>query len=139
MLEASTTSQPAPAARGTERGQAMVEFALVLPILCMILFAIIQFGLAFWRYQQVSAAASEGARRAAVSRPYNDRVNRAVTAAKDASPSLTASSMNVTVSSTWTAGSPVTVTVTYPQKITIMGVTFFNGNLTGKRTMRVEQ
>ena len=139
MLDASTTSQSTAPAPTKERGQAMVEFALVLPILCMILFAIIQFGLAFWRYQQVSAAASEGARRAAVSRPYADRESRAITAAKDASPGLTASSMNVSVSSTWTAGSPVTVTVTYPQKITIMGVTFFNGNLTGKRTMRVEQ
>jgi Flp pilus assembly protein TadG len=138
MHDAQRTVQIA-SGRTKERGQAMVEFALVLPILCLILFAIVEFGMAFWRYQQVSAAASEGARRAAVSRTYADRTSRAVTAAKDASPNLSPSQMNVTVSSAWTAGSPVTVTVTYPQKITVMGVTLYNGSLTGKRTMRVEQ
>jgi Flp pilus assembly protein TadG len=117
----------------------MVEFALVLPILCTILFAVVQFGMAFWTYQQVSAAASEGARRAAVSRTASDRTTRAVNAAKDASPNLTASQMNVSVTSAWTPGSTVTVTVNYPIDITVMGVTFLHSDLVGRRTMRVEQ
>ena len=122
-----------------EHGQAMVEFAMVLPILCMILFAIVEFGMTFWTYQQVSAAASEGARRAAVSRTAANRTTLVTNAVRTASPNLTASQLNVTTSSTWNPGDPVTVTVTYPERIQILGITLFNSNLTGRRTMRVEQ
>lgn len=121
-----------------EDGQAVVEFALVLPILTLIIFATIQFGLAFWNMQQVSAAASEGARRAAVSRTATDRDGRVVTAVRNASPNLTPTRLNVSTSSTWAPGSTVTVTVRYPQRIRVLGITFFNGDLTGRRTARVE-
>ena len=117
----------------------MVEFALVLPVLCLVLFAIIQFGIAFWHYQMVSAAASEGARRAAVSRTYADRTARVTQAVTQASPQLTASSLTTSINTTWAAGAPVTVTVTYPESINVMGITVWNGNLRGTRTMRVEQ
>ncbi|MCW2921821.1 MAG: hypothetical protein JWL76_1695 [Thermoleophilia bacterium] len=122
-----------------ERAQATVEFAMILPILCVILFAVVEFGMAFWTYQQVSAAASEGARRAAVSRTAGDRTTRARDSARAASPGLTASSMNVTTTSTWVAGDPVTVVVTYPEDITIMGKQLFHKDLKVTRTMRVEQ
>jgi len=46
----------------SERGAAAVEFALVLPILVMLLFGIIQFGMAFNQKQGLHAAAREGAR-----------------------------------------------------------------------------
>lgn len=117
----------------------MVELALVLPILLLVLFAVIQFGLAFWSYQQVSAAASEGARRAAVSRSASDRNGVIARAARDASPNLAPDDMNVSSSSSWTAGSPVTVTVTYPARVRILGQTFFDGRLSSTRTARVEQ
>jgi Flp pilus assembly protein TadG len=122
-----------------ERAQATVEFAMILPILCLILFAVVEFGMAFWTYQQVSAAASEGARRAAVSGTYGDRDTRVRDAARNASPGLNASSMNVTTVSTWDAGDPVTVTVTYPEDITILGATLFHRDLRVRRTSRVEQ
>ena len=124
-----------------EGGQAMVEFALVLPVLCLVLFAVIEFGLAFWTYQQVSAAASEGARRAAVSRTMGPGAAAAAAeqAARNASPNLEADQMDVDVVSGWNAGDTVTVSVRYPQDITVMGVTFFDNDLVGRRTMRVEQ
>lgn len=122
-----------------EDAQAMVEFALVLPVLCLILFAIIQFGLAFWHYQMLSAATSEGARRGAISRTYTDRTSRVVTSVKENSPQLDSSKLSVTVTSTWAAGSTIKVTSTYPQKIEVMGLTLFDQNLTATRTMRVEQ
>ena len=40
----------------------MVEFALVLPILLLVMFAIIEFGRLFFSYAMVSAASREGAR-----------------------------------------------------------------------------
>jgi len=49
-------------------GQSMVEFALVLLPLCLVLFGITQFGLAFHHYLKVTDAARVGARAAAVSR-----------------------------------------------------------------------
>jgi len=44
----------------------MVEMALLMPLLAVMLFAIIGFGIAFQRWQVVTNAAREGARTAAV-------------------------------------------------------------------------
>ena len=46
----------------------MTEFALILPILVLLLFGIIQFGIAFNHYLTVTDAARAGARKAVVSR-----------------------------------------------------------------------
>jgi len=43
-------------------GQAMVEFALVLPLLLLVMFGIVEFGRLFFSYAMVSAASREGAR-----------------------------------------------------------------------------
>lgn len=137
-MQESTKTYPT-SAPGREEGQAMVEFALVLPILCLVLFALVEFGMAFWTYQQVSAAASEGARRASISRTSSDRVQRTVDAARTASPQLNASDMTVDVASTWAPGDQVAVTVSYPEQIRVMGVTLFSQNLRVQRAARVEQ
>ena len=50
----------------SDRGSAAVEFALVLPLLVMLLFGIIQFGFVYNAYITVTHAAREGARMAAV-------------------------------------------------------------------------
>ena len=44
----------------TDEGQAVVEFAVILPVLLLLLFAILQFGVLFNNYIQVTAAAREG-------------------------------------------------------------------------------
>ena len=49
-----------------ERGQAIVEFALILPILVFLLVALVQFGLVVEAGTTVADAAREGARSAAV-------------------------------------------------------------------------
>lgn len=49
-----------------ERGAAAVEFALILPLLVMLVFGIIQFSLAYNRTQGLHAAAREGARLASL-------------------------------------------------------------------------
>ena len=68
----------------TERGQTMVEFTLVLPVLLVVLFGIIQFGIAFNNYVALTDAVRAGARTAAVSRfsptPVADTTNRVKTA-----------------------------------------------------------
>jgi hypothetical protein len=47
-------------------GQALTEFVLVLPILLILIFGIIEFGLAFRTYQIVTNSAREGARVAVI-------------------------------------------------------------------------
>jgi len=49
-----------------DKGAAAVEFALVLPILVLLLFGMIEFGVVYDAQLQVTHAAREGARRAAV-------------------------------------------------------------------------
>ncbi len=49
-----------------KKGQAIVETALILPIILLILMGIIDFGLMFNNYLVISNAAREGARNAAV-------------------------------------------------------------------------
>ena len=53
---------------GRRDGMAMVEFVIILPVLLMLVFAIIEFGVLFGRWQTVSNAAREGARTAVVYR-----------------------------------------------------------------------
>lgn len=48
--------------RRGEKGAAIVEFALVAPILFVIVFGIIEFGMAFWRKQQMTTAVRDAAR-----------------------------------------------------------------------------
>ena len=52
----------------SESGQAMVEFAIVAPLLLVLVFGIIQFGIVFNHYMTLTDAVRAGARQAAVSR-----------------------------------------------------------------------
>jgi Flp pilus assembly protein TadG len=45
-----------------DRGAELIEFALVFPLLLLVLFGIMDFGLLFQRYEAVTNAAREGAR-----------------------------------------------------------------------------
>lgn len=53
-------------ARGRDRGQALVEFALVLPILAALIFGLLDVGRVVWAQDSISNAAREGARFAIV-------------------------------------------------------------------------
>ena len=63
--------------RDTERGQALVEFTMILPIFLMLLFGLVEFGRGFYTWLLVTNAAREGARIAAVqsdSATIDDRI-----------------------------------------------------------------
>jgi len=49
-----------------ERGQALVEFALIMPFLLLFLVGIVEFGRAWNQHQVITDAAREGARKAAM-------------------------------------------------------------------------
>lgn len=67
-----------------ERGAAAVEFALVVPLLLMLVFGIISYGYMLSFRQSISQAAAEGARAAAVSTSDTDRQAVAFDAIEDA-------------------------------------------------------
>lgn len=59
-----------------EKGQSIVELALILPIIIVILFGILEFGRIFHSYLVITHAAREGARVGAVGRPDSEIVER---------------------------------------------------------------
>jgi Flp pilus assembly protein TadG len=123
-----------------EDGQAITEFALILPVLVALLLGIIQFGIVFNNYLTITDAARAGARKAAVSRFIGDNGASAKTTAQNSAQQLDQTALKVTVSSTnWNVpGSDVNVTVTYPYSINILGWTVKAGNLTSTTKERLE-
>jgi Flp pilus assembly protein TadG len=130
-----------------ERGQSAVEFALVLPVIALVVFGCIKLGLAFFSYEQVASAANAGARAAAVNHG-TDPTTAARAAARSLAPtaSLTDSQIAVTYTSTaspagpaWSYPGTVTVTVTYPLTFSILGQFPQVYNLSATSTKRLER
>lgn len=123
-----------------ERGQTLVEFAALLPVLCLLLFGIIQFGVVFHDYLTVTDASRVGARKAAVSRFVGDTGAGAETAALNAADGLNGPGLTADcTSSDWsTPGSDVRCTVNYPYSINVLGLVVKSGTLTSVTTERLE-
>ena len=122
-----------------DRGQTMVEFALVVPILCVVLFGILQFGALYNDYVTLTDATRVGARKAATSRHLADPAGAAATAARNAATGLTTAKLGVTVTATaWEHGETVTVKATYPYKVDLLGFVVASGTLKSQTTERVE-
>lgn len=97
--------------RESERGAVAVEFALLLPLLLTIIFAIIELGHAYNVQISVTHAAREAARTMAIEQVWSD----AVTTAQNSSPSLDPASLTLTpASATCSPGAMVEVTAQYP-------------------------
>ena len=120
-----------------DNGQTMVEFILVLPVLLIVLFGIVQFGITFKDYVTLTDAVRAGARTAAVSRNSADPTADTIARVKSAS-DLTPASVAVTVTSTWVHGDDVVVTGKYPYSISLFGVVVASGQLSTTTTERVE-
>jgi Flp pilus assembly protein TadG len=121
-----------------EKGQAMTEFAVVLPVVALVLFGILQFGIAFNNYLTLTDAVRRGARVAAVSRQTGSGSSDTVTAVKQAASDLNQSQLAVTVNSGWQPGDDVVVSATYPYAISLFGLVVKAGNLKSTTTERVE-
>src|ERR671930_1547274 len=95
-----------------ERGQTMVEFAIVLPVLCLLLFGAIQFGILFNSYVTLTDAVRAGARKAAVSRQITGTTPRqaCIDQVRASASDLDLSKLSTTCTSDWQPTSTVTVT-----------------------------
>jgi Flp pilus assembly protein TadG len=123
---------------GGERGQAMVELAMVLPVLAVLLFGVIQFGIVFNNYLTLTDATRAGARAGAVARNDSNPAAETTSAVQTSASDLNQSNLSVSVNSSWTQGSDVTVTATYPYSINLLGWVIASGNLQSTTTERVE-
>jgi Flp pilus assembly protein TadG len=122
-----------------ERGQTMVEFALVVPILCVLLFGIFQFGALYNDYVTLTDATRVGARKAAVSKYEANPEAVAEAAARNSAPGLDPGDLDIAVTATgWERGQSVTVEATYPYEIDLLGFVVASGDLTSETTERVE-
>ncbi len=122
-----------------EKGQTFTELAMVLPILIVLVLAIAQFGVAFNNYLTLTDAARAAARKGAVSRDAGkstDCQNAGYAAGGNLKNPGT--DFKVLCSSSWAAGSDVTVTATYPYSISLMGWVVKSGTLSTTMKERVE-
>jgi Flp pilus assembly protein TadG len=125
----------------------MVEFAIVAPILLVLVFGIIQFGIAFNHSLTLTDAVRAGARQGAVSRTLPGGPGSALAATEARVRSAAQGSLSdagdpsalvVTVTSTFAQGSDVTVKATYPYTISLLGLPVKQGRFTSETTERVE-
>jgi Flp pilus assembly protein TadG len=125
-----------------EKGSELVELAIVMPIFLLIIFAIVDFGFLFQRYEVVTNAAREGARLATAAtgaasfsagniqtRVQNYLTDNGLTGAVTISVGTTSQTVGATVVPT------KTVTVLYPSTMIFLPITV---NLQSVSEMRVE-
>lgn len=95
--------------RGVERGSAAVEFALLLPILLLVLLALVQVGVVARDQLVLTQASRAGAREAAV----DGSVEAVHEAVRSAASGLAAERLTIDVAWTGERGDPVTVSLAY--------------------------
>lgn len=119
--------------RQVDRGQSTVEFALVLPLVLLLLLGLLQAGLMLRDQLLVVSAAREAAREASVS---NDRI-RIERAAQRAAPGL---DPQIDVTRGDRRGDPVRVIVTaHPTAIPLVGRIVEGRTLRASAVMRMER
>ena len=122
-----------------EKGQALVEMALILPVLLLLLFGIIEFGRIFSAGLMVNHGAREGARLGAIGAADSEILSRVHN-----SVALDASQLSVIVTpeeDDRKRGGEIQVQVRYPVQIYAPFISVFTGStvtVEGYSAMRVE-
>ncbi|HKA59644.1 MAG TPA: TadE family protein [Gemmatimonadales bacterium] len=104
------------------KGQAMVEFALVAPLLMMLVIGVFEFGRAWNVYQVITEAARAGARAAVVADASVTQDSVIATIRHDLTRAgLNPSGLNVSVTG-WRAGTgtPASVSIQYPYRFVFL-------------------
>jgi Flp pilus assembly protein TadG len=118
------------------RGQSMVEFALILPILVLILIGIFDAGRAIYAYNTVSNSARAGARVGIV----DQNTARIKDAAKEKAAGLGLTNGDVTATVCTTLACPISVTVVYDfTPVTPIVGDLFNPQISSTASMPMER
>lgn len=127
-----------------ERGTALVEFAMIAPLVILLLAGTIQVGLYIFTADDVSQAARAGGRLLVTLRNDSNAVSEVETkVAASVSAEVATGSLQYSFSPTipttgYAPGTNVTVTVTYPQSLTVMGVQVSGGPIKTTEAITVE-
>lgn len=121
--------------RRGEQGSAVVEFALILPVVVLVLLAVVEVTVVARTQYELVHAAREGARTAATVADPSQAV-RAVQAALD--PAV-AGRVRVSVERPETVGSSAVVTVVLPHRLGAMILGGLRIDLRARSVMRVER
>ncbi|MBM3673586.1 MAG: pilus assembly protein [Actinobacteria bacterium] len=130
-------------ARG-DQGAAAIEFALVLPVLILLVFGIASFGIGYNRKQGLQAAAREGARLAALPQSTSTNIRAKVNAALDgvlpsgATRTITITPATLRPCDLVAPNTQVTVTVTAPYAVSIPLFGTQTVTMAGKGVFRCE-
>lgn len=123
------TFKPLPITRTARRpshGQGLVEFALLLPLLILVVIGTVDLGRLFDAYVVMTNAAREGARYGASNPTQTSNIQaQSITEANNSGYTITSSMVTVSTPSGTTGGNPVTVSIRYP--FTFMTTYLFAG------------
>ena len=98
-----------------EDGSTMLEFAIIIPVLSLLIFGIIQFSLMFDAMISIRNAAAVGARNIIL---HNGNSGTAIQAARDSiPPSLDKNLANISTSAHASGGTQISITYPYPMMI----------------------
>lgn len=125
--------RPARTRRG-ESGAAAVEFALVAPLLILLLVGVVELGRVFHAQVTVTAAAREGAREMAIRNDPALALDRVLAATPSLNPALSVGQVSITPA-TCASGTDVTVEIVYPVPL-VTGSLLTEMTVTGRGVMR---
>lgn len=109
--------------RNGEKGAAAVEFALVLPLLVVLLVGIMEFGLALWRQEMITNATREAARAGIVAGDprLTEAEIQAVLEANLTTAGIDPLTTTISiVGEGGASGAPLTVSVIYPYQFIVL-------------------
>jgi len=122
-----------------QKGQALVEFAIILPLLLLLVMGIFQFGMMINSYLTIQNITREGARAAIVGSMDSEIIHRM----KQISPTLNHNQLSIDITPSQgirRSGESLTVKVSYryPMTVPIISNLFSEVTLNAKTSMRVE-
>ena len=136
-----------------DRGQTAVEFALCATVFFMIVFGLLKVAVIYGDYTALQHATRDGSRKGSVTRGTGDAnavsvANAVTTAVQTSNSILDPSKMGITVTgldsnvapdgTLWQAHDRVEVTVTYPWKLDVIGVTLWSGTMSSTTPAIIE-
>jgi Flp pilus assembly protein TadG len=136
-----------------ERGQSAVEFALCATAFFMIVFGLLKVATIYGDYVALQHATRDGSRIGSVTRGTGNAVQTSVqsavtSAVLNSAGILSPSQMGITVTgldshvapngTLWEAHDRLQVTVTYPWKLDVIGVTLFQGTMSSTTQAIIE-
>lgn len=124
-----------------ERGVTTIEFAVLLPVLMLLLVGIIQIGVYIFTTVDVRQATREGGRQLTILRNDSSgaqEVETKVAASLGGEVDKSKLAYSFSTPPPWAPGTTVTLTVTYQSALSVMGINITSGPITDTDKVTVE-